>query len=139
MRAALIAAATLVAAAVGTGSAAAQPSHRDPCHSTRACPSDHHSYAWRGLTCTSFAGERRASDTQTVTHAGRRYWCRGKATSPSSGRCHPSYKGACLDPTASDYDCAGGSGNGPKYTGLVRVVGPDQFRLDTNGDGLGCE
>jgi hypothetical protein len=54
-------------------------------------------------------------------------------------RCHPSYTGACLDPTASDYDCRGGSGNGPKYTGKVRVVGPDVFRLDADGDGWGCE
>jgi hypothetical protein len=53
--------------------------------------------------------------------------------------CHPSYKDACLDPRASDYDCLGGSGNGPKYTGLVRVVGPDVFRLDADGDGVGCE
>ena len=53
--------------------------------------------------------------------------------------CHPSYKGACLDPNASDYDCAGGGGNGPKYvTGPVRVVGPDVFHLDGNGDGIAC-
>jgi hypothetical protein len=54
-------------------------------------------------------------------------------------KCHPSYKGKCLDPNASDYDCIGGSGNGPKYTGLVRVVGPDVFRLDADHDGWGCE
>jgi hypothetical protein len=54
-------------------------------------------------------------------------------------RCHPSYRGRCLDPNASDYDCIGGSGNGPKYTGLVRVVGPDVFRLDADHDGWGCE
>jgi hypothetical protein len=54
-------------------------------------------------------------------------------------RCHPSYTGACLDPNASDYDCIGGSGNGPKYTGRVRVVGPDVFRLDADHDGWGCE
>ena len=53
--------------------------------------------------------------------------------------CHPSYSGKCLDPDASDYDCAGGSGNGPRYTGTVRVVGPDVFDLDRDGDGLGCE
>jgi hypothetical protein len=52
--------------------------------------------------------------------------------------CHPSYRGACLDPDASDYDCRGG-GNGPRYTGPVRVVGPDVFDLDANGDGFGCE
>jgi hypothetical protein len=54
-------------------------------------------------------------------------------------KCHPSYTGACLDPNASDYDCIGGSGNGPKYTGKVRVVGPDVFRLDADHDGWGCE
>jgi hypothetical protein len=50
--------------------------------------------------------------------------------------CHPSYKGACLSPTASDYDCGGGSGDGPKYVyGTVRVVGYDEYDLDSNGDG----
>jgi PASTA domain len=57
-----------------------------------------------------------------------------------SRNCHPSYEGACLDPAASDYDCAGGSGNGPKYVqGPVRVRPPDPFDLDADGDGLGCE
>jgi hypothetical protein len=56
-----------------------------------------------------------------------------------AANCHPSYEGACLDPNASDYDCAGGSGNGPKYTGFVTVVGPDVFGLDADGDGAGCE
>jgi hypothetical protein len=55
------------------------------------------------------------------------------------GDCHRSYAGACLDPDASDYDCAGGSGNGPKYTGRVTVVGPDVFDLDRDNDGIGCE
>jgi len=54
-------------------------------------------------------------------------------------RCHPSYRGACLKPFAADYDCRGGSGNGPYYTGRVRVVGPDEFGLDADGDGIGCE
>lgn len=53
-------------------------------------------------------------------------------------KCHPSYSG-CLNPNASDYDCAGGSGNGPYYTGRVRVLGPDVFGLDRDGDGIGCE
>jgi resuscitation-promoting factor RpfB len=56
-----------------------------------------------------------------------------------TSNCHPSYTGACLDPNASDYDCAGGSGDGPKYTGFVRVVGYDEFGLDSDNDGLGCE
>jgi Excalibur calcium-binding domain len=42
----------------------------------------------------------------------------------------------------SDYDCAGGSGNGPGYAPEgVRVVEPgrDPFGLDRDGDGEGCE
>lgn len=52
--------------------------------------------------------------------------------------CHASYSG-CLNPNASDYDCAGGSGNGPYYTGRVQVYGSDPFGLDRDGDGWGCE
>jgi endonuclease YncB( thermonuclease family) len=61
------------------------------------------------------------------------------ASGGAGGKCHPSYTGPCLDPNASDYDCAGGSGDGPLYTGKVRVVGPDVFGLDPDGDGWGCE
>lgn len=59
--------------------------------------------------------------------------------SAAGKQCHSSYKGRCLKRNASDYDCARGSGNGPYYTGRVRVVGPDVFRLDADGDGIGCE
>lgn len=56
-----------------------------------------------------------------------------------SSRCDPNYTGACV-PIASDVDCAGGSGDGPKYvTGPVKVVGKDIYRLDNDGDGIGCE
>ena len=51
--------------------------------------------------------------------------------------CTPGYS-PCLPP-ASDYDCRGGSGNGPKYTGPVRVTGSDPYHLDRNRDGKGCE
>ncbi|MGH9112599.1 MAG: hypothetical protein ACRDZN_09955 [Acidimicrobiales bacterium] len=51
--------------------------------------------------------------------------------------CHPSYT-PCVAP-ASDVDCAGGNGNGPAYTGPVQVVGPDEYGLDADGDGVGCE
>lgn len=54
------------------------------------------------------------------------------------GKCHTSYQ-PCLDPNASDYDCEGGSGDGPKYTGEVIVLGPDEYELDDDGDGTGCE
>jgi hypothetical protein len=52
--------------------------------------------------------------------------------------CHPSYD-PCLDPNASDYDCEGGSGDGPMYTGFVTVKGSDDYGLDSDGDGTGCE
>jgi micrococcal nuclease len=60
------------------------------------------------------------------------------ATAPPSN-CHSSYQGACLMIGQGDYDCAGGSGDGPNYTGFVYVVGYDEFDLDRDGDGLGCE
>ncbi|WP_063059041.1 hypothetical protein [Nocardia sienata] len=51
--------------------------------------------------------------------------------------CHASYD-PCV-PITSDVDCEGGSGNGPAYTGRVRVIGPDEYDLDRDGNGIGCE
>lgn len=56
-----------------------------------------------------------------------------------ASECDPSYSGACLDLYASDYDCEGGSGDGPNYTGAVAVVGDDHYGLDSDNDGYGCE
>jgi endonuclease YncB( thermonuclease family) len=56
---------------------------------------------------------------------------------PAPSACTPGYD-PCIPP-ASDVDCAGGSGNGPAFTGPVRVTGPDIYDLDRDGDGLGCE
>lgn len=64
---------------------------------------------------------------------------REEETAPEESECDPNYTGACLDPNASDYDCEGGSGNGPLYTGEVTVVGVDHYGLDADGDGVGCE
>jgi hypothetical protein len=58
--------------------------------------------------------------------------------SSGSGDCAPGYSG-CLDADAYDYDCAGGTGDGPRYTGTVSVSGSDPFGLDDDGDGTGCE
>lgn len=56
----------------------------------------------------------------------------------SSSDCTPGYS-PCLRP-ASDYDCAGGSGNGPEYVyGTVKVTGSDPYDLDRDGDGYGCD
>jgi predicted Rdx family selenoprotein len=62
-------------------------------------------------------------------------------TDPEAGGsdCDPNYEGACLDPNAYDYDCEGGSGDGPEYTGPVEVVGDDPYDLDRDGDGYGCD
>jgi hypothetical protein len=55
-----------------------------------------------------------------------------------SPQCDPNYSG-CV-PIASDVDCAGGSGDGPAYVkGPVKVIGKDIYRLDRDGDGIGCE
>ncbi|WP_080575325.1 G5 domain-containing protein [Microbacterium testaceum] len=60
------------------------------------------------------------------------------AEPPVSEGCHPSYADACV-PIDSDVDCAGGSGNGPSYfDGVARVVGPDEYDLDRDGDGWAC-
>ena len=59
--------------------------------------------------------------------------------SSGGGNCDPNYEGACLKPNSPDYDCEGGSGNGPDYTGPVRVVGDDHYDLDRDGDGEACE
>jgi endonuclease YncB( thermonuclease family) len=45
----------------------------------------------------------------------------------------------CLPP-GPDVDCAGGSGNGPRYVnGPVYVGGDDPYGLDGDGDGVACE
>ena len=60
-------------------------------------------------------------------------------TTTEEPQCHPSYEGACVPIGVEDVDCAGGNGNGPYYVGRVRVVGPDVYKLDGDGDGIGCE
>jgi len=59
----------------------------------------------------------------------------------AGGGCHPSYRGTCIPPDVSDADCAGGKGDGPHFVQEkdIQVVGPDPYRLDADGDGLGCE
>ncbi|MFD0203167.1 MULTISPECIES: excalibur calcium-binding domain-containing protein [Saccharothrix] len=43
-------------------------------------------------------------------------------------------------PIADDIDCKPGSGNGPAYvTGPITVIGPDEYDLDRDNDGVGCE
>lgn len=54
--------------------------------------------------------------------------------------CDPNYVGECLHDGIGDYDCAGGSGDGPNYVySPVEVVGADPFGLDEDGNGIGCQ
>jgi hypothetical protein len=59
-------------------------------------------------------------------------------TEELASECDPNYSG-CLNPNSSDYDCLGGSGDGPDYTGTVTVLGEDHYGLDADGDGTGCD
>jgi uncharacterized membrane protein YgcG len=57
-------------------------------------------------------------------------------------KCTPGYSPCLIDHGGADYDCAGGSGNGPYYTksGVVyQVTGSDPYGLDRNHNGQGCE
>jgi hypothetical protein len=83
--------------------------------------------------------ERRRKAQAAQLRRKREQEAQAQTTTPAEPDCHPSYKGACLDPNASDYDCEGGSGDGPEYTGPVTVVGDDPYDLDREGDGLACE
>jgi len=61
-----------------------------------------------------------------------------------SPNCEPSYTNVCIPVGSADYDCAGGSGNGPNYISgpvYVRhdVENPDPHGLDKDKDGVGCE
>jgi hypothetical protein len=59
-------------------------------------------------------------------------------TSAQPSDCTPGYD-PCIPP-GPDVDCAGGSGNGPRYVrGPVRVTGPDIYDLDRDGNGIGCQ
>lgn len=53
-----------------------------------------------------------------------------KPTPASGSGCHPSYQ-PCV-PDGPDLDC-------PEIGYQVKVVGPDEYRLDGNNDGWGCE
>jgi hypothetical protein len=93
---------------------------------------------WRMRLIIGVEGRTIGAIACAVALAGTLAAC-GWSTVAERSRCHPSYKGACLDPNAFDYDCKGGKGDGPRYTGPVRVVGDDPFRLDRDGDGRACE
>jgi hypothetical protein len=60
------------------------------------------------------------------------------AAAPASN-CTPGYSPCLVYHGGADYDCSGGTGDGPYFTGPVRVTGFDPYGLDADGDGYGCE
>jgi serine/threonine-protein kinase len=63
------------------------------------------------------------------------------APQPTSN-CTPGYSPCLVYHNGADYDCAGGSGDGPYYTvpGVTyRVTGSDPYGLDADNNGYGCE
>jgi hypothetical protein len=51
--------------------------------------------------------------------------------------CTPGYS-PCLPLGPSDYDCLGGTGDGPAYAGPERVTGSDPYGLDGDNNGWAC-
>ena len=82
--------------------------------------------------------KRATPNVQTREHTNA---AESRATVPppiTESQCDPNYSG-CV-PIASDVDCAGGNGNGPAYVeGPVEVIGRDIYKLDGDGNGIGCE
>jgi hypothetical protein len=65
----------------------------------------------------------------------------GGGSGGGGSNCTPGYS-PCLLLGPSDYDCYGGTGNGPAYTApgvTYRVTGSDPYGLDSDNDGWGCE
>jgi resuscitation-promoting factor RpfB len=61
---------------------------------------------------------------------------------PPPSNCTPGYSPCLIYHGGADYDCYGGSGNGPYYTapGVVyRVTGYDPYGLDADHNGWGCQ
>ncbi len=55
--------------------------------------------------------------------------------------CNPHYAGTCIPQGVFDADCAGGGGDGPFFVQEkgFHVIGSDEFGLDPNNNGLGCD
>jgi flagellar hook assembly protein FlgD len=114
-----------------------------------------HTWTWNG---TNNGGEVLAPGTyrvkvvsvyygQKVVSAWRKVVLKRKPGGGGGGggggaNCTPGYSPCLTYHGGADYDCAGGSGNGPYYTtpGVVyRVTGSDPYGLDADNDGYGCE
>lgn len=85
------------------------------------------------------------SHLSMIAMAGTLVACANKTPAPNAPlsaeyACHPSYSGACVPAGVSNVDCVGEGGSGPAFvSGPLRVVGPDKYNLDRDGDGIACE
>ena len=87
----------------------------------------HADFSYQGTTTTTISTTTTTTTTPTSSGGG------------GGTQCHPSYQGECVPVGVSDVDCRGGSGDGPYYAGRVTVVGYDEYGLDHDNDGVGCE
>lgn len=101
-----------------------------------AAKTDANGFARRLLVIERREAREREAEERAATKLVERE--EAKAAEEAAEECNPNYSG-CLDPYASDYDCASGSGDGPLYTGTVEVIGYDEYGLDDDGDGIGCD
>jgi hypothetical protein len=115
----------------------------------------HSSSGWHSVSHRTLTSRSRYSFTLRPKHTGRSTYrvvlpkaqSRPRSVSRSvtltvrpkpAANCTAGYR-PCIAP-GSDVDCAGGSGNGPRYVrGPVYVTGSDPYDLDRDGDGVACE
>jgi hypothetical protein len=84
------------------------------------------------------AASRAAASRAAASRAAASSSAAAPAPGPTAQDCTPGYS-PCI-PLGPDVDCAGGSGNGPRYVqGPVRVTGSDPYGLDRDHDGIGCD
>lgn len=91
-------------------------------------------------TCRDYVAPTTTTTRPPTTTTRPRTTTTAAAPPPSSSNCTPGYN-PCIPP-GDDVDCAGGTGNGPRYVdGPVYVdhSGGDPYGLDSDGDGVGCE
>jgi len=84
--------------------------------------------------------EREEREAERQAEEEQREFEEAEEESAELAGCDSNYEGECLTPGIGDYDCAGGSGDGPNYVySSVSVVGEDVYGLDANSNGIGCE
>jgi hypothetical protein len=71
----------VIALAPAAMAASPKPPNFSACHASHACPSNMHSYVWRGLLCADRAHRLTADKVATVWR-GRTWWCHAKVVAP---------------------------------------------------------